>query len=151
MPDNVSKSLQQMDARTIAIQQAMQVIHEKISATSLWYPIDISTMKSETAKEAMKMFVIRLIGKIAALPLIVLTAIAGFLFNLATDLSGYVIGPALLLILGFDIYFLITTQWIHVAILTMLGAGCFAVLFGQAVVIVALEGARDGLIRFMRS
>ena len=58
------------------------------------------------------MFVIRLIGKIAALPLIVLTAIAGFLFNLATDLSGYVIGPALLLILGFDIYFLITTQWI---------------------------------------
>ena len=60
------------------------------------------------------MFVIRLIGKIAALPLIVLTAIAGFLFNLATDLSGYVIGPALLLILGFDIYFLITTQWIHV-------------------------------------
>lgn len=97
------------------------------------------------------MFVIRLIGKIAALPLIVLTAIAGFLFNLATDLSGYVIGPALLLILGFDIYFLITAQWIHVAILTMLGAGCFAVLFGQAVVIVALEGARDGLIRFMRS
>ncbi len=90
------------------------------------------------------MFVIRLIGKIVALPLIVLTAIAGFLFN-------YVIGPALLLILGFDIYFLITTQWIHVAILTMLGAGCFAILFGQAVVIVALEGARDGLIRFMRS
>lgn len=38
-----------------------------------------------------------------------------------------------------------------VAILTMLGAGCFAVLFGQAVVIVALEGARDDLIRFMRS
>lgn len=49
------------------------------------------------------------------------------------------------------IYFLITTQWIHVAILTMLGAGCLVVLFGQAVVIVALEGARDGLIRFMRS
>ena len=39
------------------------------------------------------MFVLRLIGKIAALPLIVLTAIAGFLFNLSTDLSGYVIGP----------------------------------------------------------
>jgi len=77
------------------------------------------------------MFVLRLIGKIAALPLIVLAAIAGFLFNLATDLSGYVIGPALLLILGFDIYFLITTQWIHVAILTMLGAGCFVVLLAR--------------------
>ena len=34
----------------------------------------------------MKMFVLRLIGKIAALPLIVLTAIAGFLFNPATEL-----------------------------------------------------------------
>lgn len=123
----------------------------KKSTTSLWYPMDISTMKPEAVKEAMKMFVLRLIGKIAALPLIVLTAIAGLLFNLATDLSGYVIGPALLLILGFDIYFLITTQWIHVAILTMLGAGCFVVLFGQAVVIVALERARGGLIRFMRS
>ena len=32
------------------------------------------------------MFVIRLIGKIAALPLIVLTAIAGFLFNLASGI-----------------------------------------------------------------
>ena len=93
--------------------------------------MDISTMKPEAVKEAMKMFVLRLIGKIAALPLIVLTAIAGFLFNLATDLSGYVIGPALLLILGFDIYFLITTQWIHVAILTMLGAGCFVVLLAR--------------------
>ena len=61
------------------------------------------------------------------------------------------IGPAFLLILGFDIYFLITTQWTHVAILTMLGVGCFVILFSQAVVIVALEGARDGLIRFMRS
>ena len=97
------------------------------------------------------MFVIRLIGKIAALPLIVLTTIAGFLFNLTTDLSRYVIGPALLLILGFDIYFLITTKWIHVAIRTMLGAGCFVILIGQAVVIVALEGVRDGLIHFMRS
>ncbi len=97
------------------------------------------------------MFLIRLIGKIAALPLIVLTAIAGFLFNLATDLSGYVIGPVMLFILGFDIYFLITTQWIHVGILTILGLGCFALLFAQAGTIVLLEEARDGLIRFMRS
>ena len=97
------------------------------------------------------MIVIRLIGKIFALPLIILTAVAGFLFNLASDLSAYVTGPVLLFILVYDIYFLITTQWIHVAILTILGVGCFAILFGQAVVIVALEGARDGLIRFMRS
>ena len=97
------------------------------------------------------MMVIRLIGKIAALPLIILTGAAGFLFNLATNLSTYVTGPVLLFILGFDIYFLITTQWTHVAILTILGAGCFALLFAQAVVIVGLEEFRDGLIRFVRS
>ena len=97
------------------------------------------------------MIAIRMIGKMAALPLIILTAVAGFLFNLATNLSSYVVGPALLLILGFDIYFLIMMQWTHVAILTILGAGCFALLFTQAAVIVGLEEARDGLIRFVRS
>ena len=52
------------------------------------------------------MKIIRFIGKIAALPLAVIAAVLGFLFNLATNLSGYLIGPAMLLILGFDIWFL---------------------------------------------
>lgn len=97
------------------------------------------------------MMVIRLIGKIFALPLIILTAVAGFLFNLACNLSAYVTGPVLLFILGYDIYFLFTTQWTHVAILTVLGLACFALIFAQAVVLVTLEEARDGLIRFVRS
>ena len=57
------------------------------------------------------MKIIRFIGKIAALPLAVIAAVLGFIFNLATNLSGYVIGPAMLLILGFDIWFLIHTAW----------------------------------------
>ena len=97
------------------------------------------------------MMVIRLIGKIFALPLTILTAVAGFLFNLTCNLSAYVTGPVLLFILGYDIYFLVTTQWTHVAILTILGLTCFALIFSQAVVLVALEEARDGLIRFVRS
>ena len=52
------------------------------------------------------MKIIRFIGKIAALPLAVIAAVLGFLFNLAINLSGYLIGPAMLLILGFDIWFL---------------------------------------------
>ena len=97
------------------------------------------------------MKIIRFIGKIAALPLAVVAAILGFLFNLATNLSGYLIGPAMLLILGFDIWFLIHTAWQHVLILTLLEAGCLAVLFGQAVVLEFLDGIRDGLFRFVRS
>ena len=97
------------------------------------------------------MKVIRFIGKIAALPLAVIAAVLGFIFNLATNLSGYVIGPAMLLILGFDIWFLINTAWQHVLILTLLEVLCLAALFGQAVVLELLDNIRDGLFRFVRS
>jgi hypothetical protein len=97
------------------------------------------------------MKVIRFIGKIAALPLAVIAAVLGFIFNLATNLSGYVIGPAMLLILGFDIWFLIHAAWQHVLILTALEGCCLAVLFGQAVVLEFLDNIRDGLFQFVRS
>lgn len=97
------------------------------------------------------MKVIQFIGKIAALPLAVGAAVLGFLFNLATNLSGFVIGPAMLLILGFDIWFLIHMAWQHVLILTLLEVCCLAVLFGQAVVLEFLDNIRDGLFQFVRS
>ena len=97
------------------------------------------------------MKVIRFIGKIAALPLAVIAAVLGFIFNLATNLSGYVIGPAMLLILGFDIWFLIHTAGQHVLILTLLEGCCLEVLFGQAVVLEFLDNIRDGLFQFVRS
>lgn len=97
------------------------------------------------------MKIIRFIGKIAALPLAIITAVLGFLFNLATNLPGYLIGPAMLLILGFDIWFLIHAAWQHVLILTVLEAGCLVILFGQAVVLEFLDSIRDGLFRFVRS
>ena len=97
------------------------------------------------------MNVVRFICKIAALPLAVIAAVLGFIFNLATNLSGYVIGPAMLLILGFDIWFLINTAWQHVLILTLLEGCCLAVLFGQAVVLEFLDNIRDGLFQFVRS
>lgn len=97
------------------------------------------------------MKIIRFICKIAALPLAVVAAVLGFLFNLATNLSVFVIGPAMLLILGFDIWFLIHAAWQHVLILTLLEGCCLAVLFGQAVVLEFLDNIRDGLFQFVRS
>lgn len=89
------------------------------------------------------MKIIRFIGKIAALPLALITAVIGFLFNLATNLSGYVIGPAMLLILGFDIWFLVHTTWQHVLILTLLEGCCLLILFGQAAVLEFLLSKRE--------
>ncbi len=97
------------------------------------------------------MMIIRLIGKLFALPLAIIAAILGFLFNLATNLSGYVIGPAMLLILGFDIWFLVHAAWQHVLILSILEGVCLLVLFGQAVVLEALDSLKDNLFRFVKS
>ena len=97
------------------------------------------------------MMIIRLIGKLFALPLAIIEAILGFLFNLATNLSGYVIGPAMLLILGFDIWFLVHAAWQHVLILSILEGVCLLVLFGQAVVLEALDSLKDNLFRFVKS
>lgn len=94
---------------------------------------------------------IRFIGKIAALPLAAVIAVLGLLFNLATNLSGYVIGPVMLLILGFDVWFLIHAAWQHVLILTLLEGWCLAILFCQAVILEILDSIRDGLIRFVKS
>ena len=79
------------------------------------------------------MKIIRVLFKILALPMAVITAVLGFLFNLATNLSGYVIGPAMLLILS------------------LLEGCCLVILFGQAVVLELLDNVRDGLFRFVRS
>ena len=97
------------------------------------------------------MMIIRLIGKLFALPLAIIAAILGFPFNLATNLSGYVIGPAMLLILGFDIWFLVHAAWQHVLILSILEGVCLLVLFGQAVVLEALDSLKDNLFRFVKS
>lgn len=97
------------------------------------------------------MKIIHVLFKILALPMAVITAVLGFLFNLVTNLSGYVIGPAMLLILGFDIWFLFHAAWQHVLILSLLEGCCLVILFGQAVVLEFLDNVRDGLFRFVRS
>lgn len=41
--------------------------------------------------------------------------------------------------------------WQHVLILSILEGCCLLILFGQAVVLEALDSLRDGLFRFVKS
>lgn len=97
------------------------------------------------------MLVFKIIGKILSIPLIILTAVAAFIANLITNLSGIVLVPLLVIVAGYDIYFLIMTRWLDVCITTVIGVGLFLVLFAASFVIAVLEEARNGLIRFLHS
>lgn len=97
------------------------------------------------------MLVFRIIGKILSVPLILIIAIAAFLANAVTTLSGLVIIPVFLIVLGYDIYFMISMNWLHVFITSLIGAGLFLIYFGAAFIIAILEETRNGLIRFLHS
>ena len=97
------------------------------------------------------MLALRVIGKILSVPLIILTALVALAANAAINLSGIVLVPLLLVVGGYDIYFLIMMRWTDVFITTLIGAILFLAFFGAALIIAFLEEARDGLIRFLRS
>lgn len=97
------------------------------------------------------MLALRVIGKILSVPLIILTALVALAANAAINLSGIVLVPLLLVVGGYDIYFLIMMRWTDVFITTLIGGILFLVFFGAALIIALLEEARDGLIRFLHS
>ena len=97
------------------------------------------------------MLAIRIIFKIIAIPLFLVVGIAELLFKLLTNLSSYIIGPLMFLIIGCDIWCLFGQQWLNCLILTILVGICFLVLFAAALIIVLLESAREGISGFIRS
>jgi len=89
--------------------------------------------------------------KLLALPLIVLCKLAAILVRTATNLSSYVVGPLMLVILGCGVYALLHQQWSNVFLLVLLEGLCAAVLFGAVVVETLLMDAGEVLATFLRS
>ena len=97
------------------------------------------------------MFMIRLILKVVSLPLIAVTALAGLFLRIVTNLSSYITGPFLIFIVICDVYSLVMRSWRDVFLLTMIGAGCFAVYLCAGMLIALIEDARDDLRGFLHS
>lgn len=93
----------------------------------------------------------KMILKVLALPVLLITKSVCILGNLLSNISSYVIGLLLLILVGCGIYCVIQAMWTSLAILALMGLAAFLVLFGIVFLTVQAESASESLGQFLRS
>ena len=93
----------------------------------------------------------KLILKVLALPVLFVVKSVCILGNLLTNISSYVIGLLILILIGCGIYCVVQAMWTSLAILAVMGLAAFLVLFGIVFLTVKAESASESLGQFMRS
>ena len=72
----------------------------------------------------------KMILKVLALPVLLIVKLVCVLGNLLTNISSYIIGLLLLIIIGCAIYCIVQSMWTNLAILAGMGLAAFLALFG---------------------
>ena len=93
----------------------------------------------------------RLILKVFALPLLLVMKSICVLGNLLSNISSYVIGLLLLILVGCGIYCVVQAMWTSLAILAVMGLAAFLALFTVVFLTVKVEAASESLGQFLRS
>lgn len=93
----------------------------------------------------------KIILKVLALPVLLITKSVCILGNLLSNISSYVIGLLLLILVGCGIYCVVQAMWTSLAILALMGLAAFLVLFGIVFLTVQAESASESLGQFLRS
>lgn len=93
----------------------------------------------------------KMILKIFALPVLFVMRSVCILGNLLSNISSYVIGLLLLILVGCGIYCVVQAMWTSLAILALMGLAAFLVLFGIVFLTVQAESASESLGQFLRS
>lgn len=93
----------------------------------------------------------KLILKVFALPMLFVVKSVCILGNLLTNVSSYVIGLLLLILVGCGIYCVVQAMWTSLAILAVMGLAAFLALFGIVFLTVQAETASESLGQFLRS
>ena len=93
----------------------------------------------------------KLILKVLALPVLFVVKSVCILGNLLTNISSYVIGLLLLILVGCGIYCVVQAMWTSLAILAVMGLAAFLALFGIVFLTVQAESASESLGQFLRS
>lgn len=93
----------------------------------------------------------KMILKVLALPVLLIMKSVGILGNLLSNISSYIIGLLLLILVGCGIYCVVQAMWTSLAILTLMGLAAFLVLFGIVFLTVQAESASESLGQFLRS
>ena len=97
------------------------------------------------------MIILKILGKIIIALLIPVICFACFIGNVAIKLSSYLIGPFILFCLICSVYTATQSQWLQFGLLMGISAAAFLVSFGSSLIVSAVEGARDGMVRFIHS
>ena len=93
----------------------------------------------------------KLILKVLALPVLFVVKSVCILGNLLSNISSYVIGLLLLILVGCGIYCVVQAIWTSLAILAVMGLAAFLALFGIVFLTVQAETASESLGQFLRS
>lgn len=93
----------------------------------------------------------KMILKVFALPVLLIMKSVCILGNLLSNISSYVIGLLLLILVGCGIYCVVQAMWTSLAILAVMGLAAFLALFGIVFLTVQAETASESLGQFIRS
>ena len=93
----------------------------------------------------------KLILKVFALPVLFVVKSVCILGNLLSNISSYVIGLLLLILVGCGVYCVVQAMWTSLAILAVMGLAAFLALFGIVFLTVQAESASESLGQFLRS
>lgn len=93
----------------------------------------------------------KLILKVLALPVLLVMKSVCILGNLLSNISSYMIGLLLLILVGCGIYCVVQAMWTSLAILTVMSLAAFLALFGIVFLTVQAETVSESLGQFLRS
>ena len=93
----------------------------------------------------------KMMMKVLALPVLFVMKSVCILGNLLSNISSYVIGLLLLILVGCGIYCVVQAMWTSLAILAVMGLAAFLALFGIVFLTVQAETASESLGQFLRS
>lgn len=94
---------------------------------------------------------IKLPFKLLSLPFMAVFSIMAFLVKILSNLSGYVLSPWILFVLGCGVYSVVCQQWNHVFLLGIIELCCIAALFGAVLVETFLDWCYSILKSFVQS
>ena len=93
----------------------------------------------------------KMILKLLALPVLFVMKSVCILGNLLTNLSSYVIGLLLLILVGCGIYCVVQAMWTSLAILAGMGLVAIATIFFFVLVTVKAETITENIKNFIKS
>lgn len=97
------------------------------------------------------MKVVKMILKVALLPVIAVLWVADLLANMLLTVGSYVLGPLMFFILFCGIYTVVKQLWNQTLLLALIEGFCVLVFFGAGWLIIMLEDVKERLMNCVRA